>query len=150
LVGFSDAIVARIFKAIDRVDLSDDPRFGTNRDRNLHEAELRAIIADWAARLPREQALARLRDADVPAAPVWTLDDLLASGHVAARELLQPGVNRKLGDFQLVPQPVRFAGAQPVAPMRAPLLGEDTEQVLRDELGFDETRIAALRDGKAI
>jgi CoA:oxalate CoA-transferase len=150
LVGFSDAIVRRIGHAIGRPRLADEPRFRTNRDRNAHEAELRAILSEWAANLTREEAIARLRQADVPAAPVWTLDDLLASGHIEARNLLQPGHNAKLGDIRLVPQPVRFSESMPPAPTRAPTLGEDTEAVLRRELGFDETRIAGLRAAKII
>jgi CoA:oxalate CoA-transferase len=150
LVGFSDAIVKRIYEAMGRPELADDPRFRTNSDRNEHEAELRRIIGDWAAALTRDDALARLQACDVPAAPVWSLDDLLASGHVEARQLLQPGTNGKLGDMQVVPQPVRFSDAAPVAPMRSPILGEDTDDVLSDELGLDKAAIAELRAAKAI
>jgi CoA:oxalate CoA-transferase len=150
LVGFSDAIVRRIGEAIGRPGLADDPRFRTNHDRNVHEAELRAIIAEWAARMTRDDAIACLRGADVPAAPVWTLDDLLASGHVAARGLLAPGYNAKLGEIQVVPQPVRFSGDAAPATARAPTLGEDTEAVLRRELGLDEARIARLRAANVI
>jgi CoA:oxalate CoA-transferase len=150
LVGFSDGIVKRIFEAIGRPELGNDPRFATNSDRNTHESELRNIIATWAAELPREVALDRLRAGDVPAAPVWTLDDLLASGHVQACGSLQPGSNRKLGDVSFVPQPVRISDTTPVTPLRSPTLGEDTEAVLREKLGLDETRISALRAAKVI
>ncbi|MBI3436112.1 MAG: CoA transferase [Proteobacteria bacterium] len=150
LVGFSDVVVRRIGEAIGRPDLADDPRFRTNRDRNIHEAALHGIIAAWAGGRTREEAIARLQRADVPAAPVWTLDDVLASGHVAARNLLRPGHNAKLGDIRLVPQPVRFSNDPAVAPMRAPTLGEDTEAVLRRELALDAARIAALRAAKTI
>ena len=150
LVGFSDAIVRRIGETVGRADLADDPRFRTNRDRNIHEAELHAIIAEWAAGLTRDEAVACLRRADVPAAPVWTLDDLLASGHVAARNLLQPGRNARLGDIQLVPQPVRFSDSTEPGTTRAPTLGEDTEAVLRRELALDEAQIAALHAAKIV
>jgi CoA:oxalate CoA-transferase len=150
LVGFSDAIFKRICEAIGQPAAASDPRFRTNRDRNAHEAELRDLIATWAAGCTREEALALLREADVPAAPVWTLDDLLASGHVAARGMLQKGVNGKLGEIGVVPQPVQFGGAERVARMRSPLLGEDTEAVLKGELGLDDEAIAQLRAAKAI
>jgi CoA:oxalate CoA-transferase len=150
LVGFSEAIVRRIFEAIDRPELSSDPRFKTNRDRNTHETELRAILADWAAKLTQDEALAALRAADVPAAPVWTLDDVLASEHVAARQLLVAGHNAKLGNIKFAPQPVRFAGTPAPAAMRAPTLGEDTDAVLRSELGLDDARIAVLRAAKTV
>jgi CoA:oxalate CoA-transferase len=150
LVGFSEAIVKRIFQAIGKPELMDDPRFKTNLERNAHEAELRKVIGDWAAALTQHDALAKLQEVDVPAAPIWSLDDLLASPHVAARQLLHPGVNAKLGDIRLAPQPVRFSQSDPVAPMRSPTLGEDTDSVLREELGLDDAAIARLRAAKAI
>ncbi len=150
LVGFSEAIVKRIFEAIGRPELSSDPRFKTNSDRNTHETELRAILAHWAAKLTQDEALAALRAADVPAAPVWTLDDVLASEHVVARQLLVPGHNAKLGNIKFALQPVRFADTPAPAPMRAPTLGEDTDAVLRAELGLDDARIAGLRAAKTV
>jgi CoA:oxalate CoA-transferase len=150
LVGYSDAIVKRIYDAMEKPELADDPRFKTNRDRNAHEAELRKLIADWTKTRPRQEVLAKLQAVDVPVAPIWSLDDLLASGHVAARGLLQPGTNTKLGATQLVPQPVRFSETDKIAPMRSPVLGEDTDNVLQKELGLDDAAIRRLRAAKAI
>jgi CoA:oxalate CoA-transferase len=150
LVGFSDTIFRRICEAIKRPEAADDPRFKTNADRNAHEDELRALIAAWAANLPREEALRRLRKADVPAAPVWSLDDLIASGHPAARGMLQPGYNDKLGDIRLVPQPVQFGGAERLSDMIAPTLGENTDAVLTGTLGLDPTYLSDLRNRKVI
>jgi CoA:oxalate CoA-transferase len=150
IVGFSDAVFQRLAQVMGRAQLFDDPRFRTNRDRNVHETELQAEIATWARELTRVEALARLREADIPAAPVWTLDDLLQSGQLQARGMLQPGVNAVLGEVCLVPQPVQFSNSSRVAPMRTPTLGEHTEEVLRSELGLDPARVAALRATKTI
>lgn len=150
LVGFSDTIFRRICEAIERPEAADDPRFKTNADRNAHEDELRALIAAWAANLPREEALRRLRKADVPTAPVWSLDDLIASGHPAARGMLQPGYSDKLGDIRLVPQPVQFGGAERLSDMIAPTLGENTDAVLTGALGLDPTYLSDLRNRKVI
>ncbi len=150
MVGFSDGIVRQIGQAIGRPDLLDDPRFKTNRDRNAHEVELRSIIADWAKQLTRDEAMAKLREADVPAAPIWTLDELIDSGHVQARGMLEPATNGKLGDIKFVPQPVKFAGSPAQDKRRAPTLGEDTDKVLRRELALTDEKLAALRAAKAI
>ncbi len=150
LVGFSNAIFHNIGEAIGRPEIADDPRFKTNADRNTHEDELRALIAAWTAALTREEALAKLREADVPAAPVWSLDDLIASGYPAARGMLQPGSNSKLGDIHLVPQPVQFAGAKRVTDMVTPTLGENTDAVLVEKLGLDAPGLARLRSDKVI
>jgi CoA:oxalate CoA-transferase len=149
LVGYSDAVFARLAHCIGRPDLAQDPRFGTNRNRNDHEAELREVITAWARDLTREEVVSRLRQADVPAAPVWTLADLLESGQLETRGALQPGTNRVLGNVRLVPQPVHFAGSAPMAPMRVPTLGEDTETVL-SELGLSAVEISALRAAKVV
>jgi CoA:oxalate CoA-transferase len=150
LVGFSDAVFRRLAQAMDRPDLAEDPRFLTNRDRDIHETELRREITTWTQRLTRNEALERLRAAEIPAAPVWTLDDLLQSGQLEARGMLQPGINAVLGDVRLIPQPVQFSDSARVAPMRTPTLGEHTDRVLQSELGLDDEGIAALRAAKVI
>jgi CoA:oxalate CoA-transferase len=150
LVGFSDAVFQRLAKAMSRAELIDDARFRTNRDRDAHEAELRSEIASWTRELTRAEVIERLRAHDIPAAPVWTLDDLLSSGQLEARGMLQAGVNAVLGDVRLVPQPVQFSDSSRIASMRTPTLGEHTEQVLRSELELDDADIAALRAAKAI
>jgi CoA:oxalate CoA-transferase len=150
LVGFSDSVFRRIAQAIGQPQLADDPRFKTNRARSEHEKELREIIAAWALALPRTEVLERLRQADVPAAPVWTIDDLLGSGHPQTRGMLQRGVNVVLGEICVVPQPVQFSGSARISPMRTPMLGEDTDDVLRSELELSDSEIASLRAAKVI
>jgi CoA:oxalate CoA-transferase len=150
LVGFSDLVFERLAKAMGQAQLIADPRFRTNRDRNAHESELRSEIASWTRKHTRAEVLERLRAADIPAAPVWSLDDLLDSGHLEARGMLQSGVNAALGDVRLVPQPVQFSDSSRIAPMRTPTLGEQTDDILRSELGLDDARIATLRAAKAI
>ena len=59
-------------------------------------------------------------------------------------------MNSLLGEMSLVPQPVQFSGSECISPMPAPILGEDTDDVLRSELGLSDSEIAALRADKAI
>ena len=150
LVGFSDHVFRQLMQCIGRPELADDLRFCTNRSRNDHEAELREVIESWTRGLTQAEALERLRVADVPAAPVWTLDHLLTSGHLRARGMVQEGTNAALGKIPLVPQPVQFSESSYPVMMRVPILGEDTDAVLRTELGMNESNIAELRTAKAI
>ncbi|THK34076.1 CoA transferase [Ensifer sp. MPMI2T] len=150
IVGFSDALYSRICNAIGRPELADDSRFRTNQDRNNNEQLLRNSIQEWAAGRTQEEALAALRNADVPSAPIWSLDDVISSGHLQARGMLQPGINAALGDIKVVPQPVHFSGAPDPGVVRTPVLGEHTIQVLATKLGLDSSAIEALRVAKAI
>ena len=54
-----------------------------------------------------------------------------------------------LGADQL-PFPVKVAGEEPLVPGKAPEVGEHTDAVLRDVLGYDDAKIAALRESGAI
>lgn len=150
LVGFSDSAFRSIMAAIGRPELVDDPRFANNVARNEHEAELRGIIADWAKRLSREEAVAALQKAGVPSGPVWSLGDVVESPHAQARKLVSKGSNTVLGDIPLVRQPVRFEAAPEPGCARAPLIGEDTDKVLADLLGLTASRIEELRERKVI
>jgi CoA:oxalate CoA-transferase len=150
LVGFSDQIFRQLMHCIGRPDLAQDQRFANNAGRNAHESQLKEVIASWTSGLTQAKALERLREAGVPAAPVWALDQLLASGHLQARGAVQEGSNAVLGKIPLVPQPVKFSDFSQTAQMRSPTLGEDTDAVLRSDLGLSEQRIAELRAAKAI
>jgi crotonobetainyl-CoA:carnitine CoA-transferase CaiB-like acyl-CoA transferase len=75
------------------------------------------------------------------------------SGEVLVRveaAAVQRGVNAMLGEICVVPQPVQFSGSERISPMRTPILGEDTDDVLRSELELSESEIAALRAAKVI
>jgi len=150
LVGFTDATVVRILNVIGRPDLATDPRFQGNAARNAHEDQLRALISEWTGPRTRAQVLEALRGADVPTAPVWSFDELFASGHLQARDLVRPATHSILGDIQVVPQPVKFSGVPASGVPRSPTLGEDTDAVLTEMLGLDANQIAALRAAKAI
>ena len=150
LVGFTDATVARILSVIGRPELVTDPRFQGNVARNTHESELRALISGWTLQHTRAQVLDALRQADVPTAPVWGFDELFASGHLEARDLVRPGRHTTLGEIRIVPQPVKFADAPVPDTPRSPTLGEDTDAVLSERLGLDANQIRALRIAKII
>jgi CoA:oxalate CoA-transferase len=150
LVAFSDQVFRQLMHCIGRRELADDLRFSNNRNRNEHENELKELIRSWTSGLTQAEALEQLRVAGVPAAPVWTIDQLLASGHLQSRGAVQEGINRVLGKIALVPQPVQFSEFSRPSEMRVPTLGEDTDAVLRLDLGMDETKIAKLRVAKAI
>lgn len=149
MVAISDAAFARLVSAIGRPELADDPRFRRNADRSAHEAELRAILADWIGARPRAEVQAALDAADVPCGPVWSIADVAASEHIKARGMIADPGHPGLAAAPLVPQPILFDGVRPPT-ARAPLLGEHTEEVLRAVLGLGAEEIAALRRDRVV
>lgn len=105
----------------------------------------RAAIERWMAAQPdRETLLERLAAARIPAAPVVSLREALEGPFAAERGLLLRVDDRRGGTRPVVRLPYRFSDAT-VGPRRpAPRRGEHNAEVLREVLGYDDARIAAL------
>jgi len=150
IVAGSDANFARLCKAMDRLDLLDDPRFTKLADRAEHGDEINGIVSEWT----RAHTAADVEEAcvvcDVPVATAYTAADMFADPHFAARGDLVEVDDAVAGPTrQQAPFP-RFAGDRPVAPAGAPRLGEHTREVFGDALGLSDTELDALEDDGVI
>lgn len=126
-------------------EAASDPRFATDADRTAHEPELRALIEAWTSGHATQDAIAALRVAGIPTAPILSFAEAADTPHATARGLITALPHGRLGEVQVVGQPVRFDGAKPVAATAAPALGADTDAVLAG-LGLTAAQIAGLRD----
>lgn len=126
-------------------ELADDPRYKTNDLRSKNRAELLPRLEGILRTRPGEEWLELFAKAGVPSAPVNPLDRALENDQVKARNLIRSYEFPGLGKVRLVGNPIlnRSAGGNP-DPRPAPLLGEHTEAVLRDVLGYSEGRVASL------
>ncbi|MCR0981171.1 CaiB/BaiF CoA transferase family protein [Roseomonas populi] len=127
-----------------------DPELGTNSGRVARREEVMQGITSAMEKLTRAQAFAVLDGAGVPAGPLLSLDEVMADEHVRARGLVQRFEHPTLGEFPGLRSPLRFDGWEDPRFGRPPLLGEHTEEVLREHLGMDAARVAALREDGAL
>ena len=116
--------------AMGRPGLGDDPRFATNEARVAARVAVRAELEAWTATRTRAQITDAIADR-VPCGPVNTAETIFADPHARARDMLvdlaQPGSGRPV---TVAGQPIRFGGARGRPFVRAPLLGEHTEEIL--------------------
>ena len=124
-------------------EAADDPRFASDEDRTAHEPALRALIETWTAARPTAEVVGALSAAGIPAAPIQTLAEQLASPHAQARALVSELPHHRLGQSPVVGQPVRFGAGKPLASRGAPALGGDSRAVL-ERLGLTTDQIAGL------
>jgi len=144
IAGNGDSIFRRLMHCIGRDDLGQDPALADNAGRVARVQELDAAIGAWAEKLPVDQVLAALDAAQVPAGKIYSVADIAADPHYAARGMLQT-VTMEDGSRLMVPGIVPRLSATPGGQWRnAPALGQDTEAVLR-EVGLTQAQIAALR-----
>jgi formyl-CoA transferase len=133
----------RLLKLIGREDLIGDPRYDKASGRLEREAEVNGIIAQWTREHTKEEAMALLSGAGVPAGAVFDSMELTNEPSFWARGILQ---EMRHGDWKMTMPtwPVRFDGAlTPIKP--APLLGEHTAAALADWLGLGPQEVDALR-----
>ena len=144
IAGNGDSIFKRLMVAIGREDLGEDPALAHNTGRVARVAEIDAAIGDWTARLPVAEVLRVLAAADVPSGKAYTVADIAADPHYAARDMLLPvplADGSTLTVPGIVPKLSRTPGGQHRA---APALGQDTDAVLRG-VGLTPAQIAELR-----
>ena len=144
IVVSSDRAFRMFSEAIGRPDLAENARFLTNADRNAHEGELRTIIEKWTRRRTKEEVVAAMDAARIPAAPVLSVADVTASPHIAARGMIFKAAHPVLGDIPLVRQPVRFSGTDRGSESPPPALGEHTRELLAALLGLADSEIDTL------
>jgi formyl-CoA transferase len=144
IVAGSDANFSRLCKAMDRLDLLEDPKYTRLTDRAAHGDEINGIVADWTGTLTAAEVEERCVACDVPVATAYTAADIFADPHMAARGDLVTVADPVIGEHrQQAPFP-RVVGKPLVAPAGAPRLGEHTRDVLRELLGLDDTTLDSL------
>ncbi|CAM2167143.1 Succinate--glutarate CoA-transferase [Burkholderia latens] len=130
--------------------LADDERFATNPARVRHRDTLVPILAEMVKARGKADWIGALEAAGVPCGPINELDEVFGNEQVIARGM-QVSLPHPCGaDVKLVRNPIRMSATPPDARTAPPLLGAQTDDVLRDMLGYDAERIAALKAKQAI
>jgi len=131
--------------AIGREELLVDPRFRGMRDRHANRAELEAIVRDILATRTTAEWQAILDAGDVPSGPVNDIGQALAQPIVQDRGFLKDIEHPTAGLVRSLLSPLRFPDRYPELPLEsAPLLGADTESVLRELCGVGAQEIERL------
>jgi crotonobetainyl-CoA:carnitine CoA-transferase CaiB-like acyl-CoA transferase len=133
-----------------RPELADDVRFATNPERVRHRDTLVPILEAMTRTLDRREWIDALEAAGVPCGPINSLDEVFQNEQVVARGLEVELPHPSGANVRLVRNPIRMSGTPPEAKSAPPLLGEHTDAVLREVLGYDDAAIAALREARAI
>jgi formyl-CoA transferase len=145
-VGLSASIqkmAERVFRAIGRPDLVDNPRYRTNADRVKHAGELDALIGAFVAQRTQAENVAYFEQAEVTIGPIYDISQIVEDPHVIAREILADYPDPDMGAFPMHHVVPRLAGTPGAIRAPAPRLGEHNRQLLA-EIGVDEAAYARL------
>jgi len=144
-----DPLAKRIGPEIGMPDLATDPKFATIGERRKNQQVMWELIGEFALKHTKRDFMAILNDLEVPCGPIMSTEDLFNDEHVKGRQMMVELDHPQRGKWWNVGMPIKLSDS-PARIERSPLLGEHTDEILRDVLGYDEARIAALRKSTAL
>ena len=141
----NDKIFNRLaMQVLERSDLANDPVLADRNGRLQRQAELFATLDEAFAQQPWSYWRERMRMAQIPCGEVRSVAQALRSPEARAREAVSWIPHGTLGAVPNLASPIRYARTPVVDPVAAPSIGQHTPEILRELLGLDEERIAAL------
>ena len=150
LSASTQGMTERLFRAMGRADLIDDPRFHTNDDRVKNAAELDAIIAAFMGRHTQAENVKFFEKAEVTVGPIYDVSQIIEDPHFIQREIIADYPDPETTDLAMHHVVPRLLGTPGSIRTRAPELGEHN-RVLLAELGIDDSAYVRLRgDGVVI
>lgn len=135
-----------VVEVLERPDLVTDPRFAHRKERTANKETLRAIIGEVFAGDRLENWMAKMKKANVPCGYLRTVEEGFNAPEVRDRHRLSQIPHPTAGSVPNIESPLSMGLTSIVDPVAAPLLGQHTKEVLRETLGYDDDRIAALAE----
>ena len=138
-------IAERVFEAIERPDLIDDPRFEDNESRLENVEELDRVIQDWMDDHTREEILQRFEKFEATIAPIYNVADITEDEHYQARDALIEIDDDQLGEGLVQNTFPWFSETPGEISHLGPQLGAHNEEVYGEYLAYDEETRADLQ-----
>jgi crotonobetainyl-CoA:carnitine CoA-transferase CaiB-like acyl-CoA transferase len=145
----NDRFWQKLTRALGQEWMASDPRFAVNQQRVANRKELETMLEEIIGGYDREPLLKLLDEADVPATPVNTVDQVMNDPQTIERGIVQRAVHPRLGEIPVIGTPLRFSRMTPGVRQAAPLQGEHTDRILA-EFGYSPAQIDQLREKKVV
>ena len=131
-------------------ELGVHPLFAKNRDRVTNRAQLVPMLETVMLTRSKADWLAALEAAKVPCGAINNLAEVFADPQVAARGMVTPWLHPLQSDLRLVASPMKLSATPPRNDRAPPLLGQHTDEVLRELLQMTGERLTGLKNAKVV
>jgi len=135
-----------LLKLLGKEEWLEDPRFATPLTRNDHRDAITVEIERWLSTVSDVTEAVRIlvEENHVPAAPILSVPEVMAHPHMQQRGIVQTVTDRAFGDVKIPGAPLRYSQYPERLDLQASFLGEHNEEILREQLGYSEEKIAEL------
>ena len=130
--------------------LIDDPRFKTNADRVTNRDQIYPLMEEVMRTKTSEEWEKIFEAAELPSGIMYTLDQVFSDPHVLERKMLEVVDHPTVGKLKMIGVPVKFGSNGTKKMTVPPMLGEHTDQILRDVLGYADGEITRMRKEKVV
>ena len=138
-------------EAMERSDLSEDPRFDNVRNRVAHHEILKEIVEEWTKTKRVEWLVETLLAKGVPAAPIYDIAQVVNDPHISKdREMFVELEHPVAGQLRVTGNHIKFSGTPTSDRTPSPLLGQHNEEVFSQWMGLSKARIEELKASGAI
>ncbi len=141
----NDRLFRRLCELLEHPEWASEPDFVDNPHRVRNQTKLAALIENTTAHKPRNHWLAMLEANEIPCGPINDYVQVFADPQIVAREMVAETDHPVLGRIRTLGSPIKLSRTPPDVGRRAPLLGEHTEEILR-EFGFSASEIRSLQE----
>jgi len=146
----TDQLFAKFCTVIGLEGLTGDPRFATNPLRTQNRRELNVILEPVLKSKTTAEWERIFEGAGVPYSPINDLRQICEDPHIRHRGMLAEIDQPTVGKLRIVNSPIRLSETPGEVYAPAPLLGQHTEAVLREVLGYSPGEIEGLREAGVI
>jgi crotonobetainyl-CoA:carnitine CoA-transferase CaiB-like acyl-CoA transferase len=150
IVALTDEQWNRFMSAIGRPELVHDPRFNNLVARVRNADEGVAIVSAWISQRTTDEVEKLLTDVRIPCGKVKDFDELFADSQLRHRGMFQTAVHPTLGTIESCGFPIKMSDSDLSVVSGCPQLGQDTVNVLKELLGYDDAKVSKLREGKIV
>ncbi|HAW45929.1 MAG TPA: CoA transferase [Roseovarius sp.] len=146
----SDALFPRFARATGMDYLLEDSRYATNAARLERIPEVEGFVSEWTSVTPSDKVIDVMTEAGVPCARIDTIGEIFQNDQLRERGQFMKVENQAYGELTLAGIPIRLSETPGTLRHAPPVVGQHTDEVLRDWLGCDETGIRKYRETQAV
>ena len=146
----NDRLWEKLCKLIEKPELVKDERFATNAKRTENVRELKVILDEVFKVDTIKFWMDKLEEAGIPCAPINTVDKVIHDPQVNSRNMIVETQHPVAGPVKMAGVPVKLSETPGSVETPAPLLGQHTEEILKELLGIDAAKVADLKARKVL
>lgn len=148
--AYIDHFFRNLCKDMDMEHLADDPRFNTRANRLKNREELDRILEEAFLTKTTAEWWDLFIKLEVPSGPIYTVAEAVADPQVLSRNMVVEIDSPHVGKTRDVGSPIKVSGVDQTQYVYPPALGEHTEQILRNLLGYSADKIEGLKNQKVV